>query len=503
MLLKTIGITATFLALSADAYGFLRYPPPRRVNDRVRPRMRKGLKHLDDREIIRMPVDQFPEKLEGLDFLCRGIPYDEQNVQRYFPGGQIDMMWETGGVSDAVCKIKIVCPAKNYEKELWSGDCATAAGIERRQIFIPPDFECRMGECNLVWLMDTKTQNSFCDCIDIYVPSCANNQCTIITNEESCSTCQPTTTMVTIETVSQASTSTMTQTLETTVDSVVTTTIEDTMTITSLVTSLATDVSVFTLISVIEVTETISGGIVTSLLTTTQTTELTWVTKIIDTLFETSVIATAQTLTIPTTMLQVFTVTVTNPSQVVAASSVNETMVESSTSVAIVTMTEDTTALTEQTTMIETKIIYSEQHAQRYFPGGQIDMMWADGVNDATCKIKNICPVKNYEKELWGGFERRQIVIPSDFKCRMGECNLLRRMQRLVEKHYMEIFYVMLCALVPIIAVMWIFFHKKLPKWKYYAYQELIIGLLGNFAEGIGSALGQGIVDLIRLILAI
>ena len=363
MLLKTIGITAAFLALSADAYGFLRYPPPRRVSDRIRPLMRKALKHLDDREIIRMPVDQFPEKLEGLDFLCRGIPYDEQNVQRYFPGGQIDMMWETGGVSDAVCKIKIVCPAKNYEKELWSGDCATAAGIERRQIFIPPDFECRMGECNLVWLMETKTQNSFCDCIDIYVPPCANNQCTIITNEESCSTCQPITTVVTIETVSQASTSTMTQTLETTVDSVVTTTIEDTMTVTSLITSLATDVSVSTLISVIEVTETVSGGIVTSLLTTTQTTELTWVTTMIDTLFETSVIATTQTqeMTMLTTMLQVFTVTVTKPSQVVVASSVTvtETMVESSTSVAIVTMTEVTTALTEQTlnttiTMVET-----------------------------------------------------------------------------------------------------------------------------------------------------
>ena len=49
--------------------------------------------------------------------------------------------------------------------------------------------------------------------------------------------------------------------------------------------------------------------------------------------------------------------------------------------------------------------------------------------------------------------------------------------------------------------VLWIYFHKRLPKWKYFFYQEVIIGLLGNFAEGIRSVLGQGIVELIKLIL--
>lgn len=363
MLFKLVGLGAALLATSVDAYGFLRYPPPRRINDRIRERMPEGLRRLDENQFIRMPVDQFPEKLEGINFLCRGIPFDERNVQRYFPGGQIDMMWETGGVQDAICRIKIVCPAKNYEKVLWSGDCATAAGIERRQILIPPDFECRMGECNLVWLMETKAQNSYCDCVDIYVPPCVDNQCTIVTSEESCSTCQPITTVVTIETVSQASTSTMTQTLETTVNSVITTTINETMTVSSLSTSLATAVSISTQISVIEVTETVSTGILTSLLISTLTAELTLVTTQIDTLFETSVIAQTQTQqsTLLTTMLQVTTVTITIPSQVVVSSSVTvtETMFESSTSLATVTMTEVMTSLTAMTlnttiTMVET-----------------------------------------------------------------------------------------------------------------------------------------------------
>ena len=66
-------------------------------------------------QLIIMPVDQFPQKLEGINFLCRGVPSDERNVRNIL---QVDifMMWETGGVQDAVCQIKIVCPAKNYEK---------------------------------------------------------------------------------------------------------------------------------------------------------------------------------------------------------------------------------------------------------------------------------------------------------------------------------------------------------------------------------------------------
>ena len=75
--------------------------------------------------------------------------------------------------------------------------------LSQRQIIIPPDFLISLwASVTWYWLVDKSAQNRYCDCVDIYVPPCVNNQCTIVTSEDSLLNLPaPFTAIVTIETV--------------------------------------------------------------------------------------------------------------------------------------------------------------------------------------------------------------------------------------------------------------------------------------------------------------